>query len=64
MSGGPRFAADGGHAALAALLLDRGADAAAKMNDGQTPLHFAEKNNHEEVAALLRTRQASAETSA
>ncbi len=36
------------------LLLDRGADAAARDGEGNTPLAVAEREGHAEVAALLR----------
>jgi ankyrin repeat protein len=43
---------------IAVLLLDHGADVAAKDYEGKTPLATAVKNNHQEVAELLRERGA------
>ena len=48
------MAADGGHADLVELLLANHADVNATDKDGRTPLHYAEKRHHEDVAALLR----------
>ena len=43
---------------LARLLLDRGADASARTDDGITPLDLAEEKSRPDVAALLRERGA------
>jgi ankyrin repeat protein len=43
---------------IAALLLDHGADLAAKDYEGKTPLATAIKNNRTDVADLLRERGA------
>ena len=42
-----------GHAAVAKLLLDRGADAAQPTNDGSTPLLSAISRGHADIVALL-----------
>lgn len=47
------YAALWGHVEVAALLLERGADAHAFAADGKTPLHIAATCGNEEVAALL-----------
>ena len=51
-------AAFNGHAAVAALLLDRGAEVNSKTNDGWTPLYIAAGYGHAAVAALLLDRGA------
>jgi ankyrin repeat protein len=35
------------------MLLGHGADAAAKANDGRTPLHWALLNGHADLARML-----------
>jgi hypothetical protein len=52
-------AAGFGHLDLVGLLLDHGADPAAKDFEGKTPLTAALKNGHEDIAELLRQRGAS-----
>ena len=47
------FAAQGGHEAMAKLLLQHGADVAAASNDGDTALMLAALGGHEAVAQLL-----------
>ena len=50
-------AADGGNKVaqqIAELLITKGADVNAKMEDGRTPLDFTESKEHEEIADLLR----------
>ena len=47
-----------GHAPLARLLLDHGADVGLAANDGQTPLHGAAAGRHIEVLRLLLSRGA------
>ena len=47
------YAAQHGHTATAALLLDRGADAAATHSNGWTALLFAAQQGHTATAALL-----------
>ena len=41
-------------AIIAALLIAKGADVNAKNQGGRTPLTFAEKNGHSEIAELMR----------
>lgn len=48
------WAADKGHADVAKLLLDRGADINAKDNKGQTALKQAKEKGHIDVVNLLR----------
>ena len=48
------LAAQGGHAAAIAALLEAGAEVEAKNNDGWTALMFAEARKHEHAARLLR----------
>ncbi len=47
-----------GHADVAAVLLDRGAEVNGKINDGRMPLHYAANYGHADVAALLLDRGA------
>src|SRR5436190_1806753 len=47
-----------GHEAIVQMLLDRGADVAAKDQSGRTPLHRAAKNGHEAVVQMLVDRGA------
>ena len=47
------LAAQGGHEAVAQLLLQHGADVAAAFNDGSTALMLAAQGGHEAVAQLL-----------
>ena len=47
-------AALSGHLELARVLLDGGADASARADDGLTPLEIAEAKGRTDVAALLR----------
>ncbi|HEV8587055.1 MAG TPA: ankyrin repeat domain-containing protein [Methylomirabilota bacterium] len=58
LEGGARLtlleAAFGGHQALAELLLAHGADAAAKNDDGQSPLDVAQAKGHATLARRLR----------
>jgi 26S proteasome non-ATPase regulatory subunit 10 len=53
-------AARQGHRALVELLLARGADVAARSNDGETALTWARKQGREEVARLLEEAAAKA----
>ena len=46
-------AAEGGHEAVAKVLLQHGADVAAAMDDGVTALVFAARGGHEAMAQLL-----------
>ena len=47
-------AAEGGHEAVAQLLLQHGADVRAALRDGRTALMIARANRHVAVARLLR----------
>lgn len=47
------WAASGGHAAVAAALVSRGADAKLANNVGATPMHLASQKGHAPVVALL-----------
>jgi ankyrin repeat protein len=38
---------------VARLLLERGTDVAAQINDGSTPFHLASQEGHKDVARLL-----------
>jgi hypothetical protein len=49
-------AAQGGHAAIVALLLQNGADRDIEDNAGRTALDWALANEHDEVAEILRAR--------
>jgi cytohesin len=53
------YAAQGGHAALVGLLLDRGAQINRPNIIGETALHYAAAAKHPETAALLAARGAS-----
>jgi len=53
-----KAAAQSGRIELARLLLDGGADASPRTDDGITPLDLAEEKGHLDVAALLRERGA------
>ncbi|MBD3287305.1 hypothetical protein GF337_00740 [candidate division KSB1 bacterium] len=46
-------AAHNGHAKLARLLIDNGADVNTKTDKGQTPLQIARERNQSETAAVL-----------
>ncbi len=47
-------AAQGGHVAIAKLLIANGADINAKALMGQTPLRLAKENRHKEMVELLK----------
>ena len=47
-------AAHWGHADVARLLLEAGADASRQNEDGKTALDLAEAHGHDDLAALLR----------
>ncbi len=49
-------AAQRGHAEVASLLLEKGADVNQAMNDGASPLCIAVEKNHAEVTSLLSRR--------
>jgi cytohesin len=51
-------AADHGHGEMVKVLLDKGLDPNARTGEGLTPLGAALKNNHKDVADLLRARGA------
>ncbi|MGW8283955.1 MAG: ankyrin repeat domain-containing protein, partial [Gemmatimonadota bacterium] len=55
------YAASRGHAAVAGLLLDSGADIDATEEDGETPLHFAAWRSETGTGALLIERGADLE---
>ncbi len=52
------YAAEHGHKAVAALLIEQGARVNAQDRILQAPLHYAAKNGHKDVAALLIERGA------
>jgi ankyrin repeat protein len=55
------WAAYSGHETVVRLLLEKGADVAAKCKGGLTPLHCAAQNGHEAVVWLLLEKGADAE---
>ena len=52
------FASDNGHADLARMLVERGADVSAQKKDGSTALHLASRNGHVDLARMLVERGA------
>ncbi len=53
-------AAQNGNLEVCRLLLEKGADVAARDDAGKTPLGYAIEGKHEAVALLLRERGAAA----
>ena len=49
-----RIAAHGGHFELARFLLDKGADPKLTNSEGMSALDWAEKNDHQEIAELIK----------
>jgi ankyrin repeat protein len=47
-----------GHAEVVKALLEKGADVQAKNSDGWTPLHWACRFGHHDIAAMLRAKGA------